>query len=114
MLLALPEPPTAIFAANDIMAMATSRVAASLGLRVPDDLSVVGFDNIPESALNEPPLTTVEQPIQRMGYEAIGMLIALIAGRAGRHPAPDAAHQARRPAVVPGRSSEAPRMRQER
>jgi LacI family transcriptional regulator len=80
-LLALPEPPTAVFAANDIMAMAISRVAASLGLRLPDDLSVVGFDNIPESALNEPPLTTVEQPIQRMGFEAIGMLVALMAGR---------------------------------
>jgi LacI family transcriptional regulator len=80
-LLAHPVPPTAVFAANDIMAMTTSRVAASLGLRVPDDLSVIGFDNIPESALNEPPLTTVEQPIQRMGYEAIRLLISLIAGR---------------------------------
>jgi LacI family transcriptional regulator len=80
-LLAHPEPPTAVFAANDIMAMTTSRVALSLGLRVPDDLSVVGFDNIPESALNEPPLTTVEQPIQRMGAEAVEMLVSLIAGR---------------------------------
>jgi LacI family transcriptional regulator len=80
-LLAGAEAPTAVFAANDIMAMTTSRVAASLGLRVPDDLSVVGFDDVPESALNEPPLTTVEQPIQRMGFEAVEMLIALIAGR---------------------------------
>jgi len=81
-----PRPPTAVFAANDTMAMTTSRVAATLGLRVPDDLSVVGFDNVPESALNEPPLTTVEQPIQRMGYEAVCMLIALIAGQPIENP----------------------------
>ena len=41
-----------------------------MGLRVPEDLSVVGFDNIPESALTTPPLTTIDQSIQQMGYEA--------------------------------------------
>src|SRR5581483_5490336 len=55
-LLALPCPPTAIFAANDVSAIATIEVATDLGLRVPADLSVVGFDNIPESALCAPPL----------------------------------------------------------
>jgi LacI family transcriptional regulator len=72
------ERPTAIFAANDASAIETMAVARSLGLSVPDDLSVVGFDNVPESALSEPPLTTVEQAIQRMGYEAVQMLIGLI------------------------------------
>jgi LacI family transcriptional regulator len=72
--------PTAIFAANDISAIATVSTAASLGLRVPQDLSVVGFDNVPESALNSPPLTTIHQPIREMGQSAIEMLIRLING----------------------------------
>jgi LacI family transcriptional regulator len=70
--------PTAIFAANDASAIETVAVADSLGLAVPGDLSVVGFDNVPESALCEPPLTTIEQPIQRMGEEAVRMLLGLI------------------------------------
>ena len=79
-LLTLDEPPTAIFAANDLTALATLEVAADLGIDVPGELSVVGFDNIPESALGVPPLTTVEQPIRRMGHDAVEMLLALIAG----------------------------------
>jgi LacI family transcriptional regulator len=80
-LLSLPEPPTAIFAANDTSALAAMAVAAELGFRVPEDLSIVGFDNIPESALNVPALTTVEQPIRLMGHRAVEMLIELIRGR---------------------------------
>jgi LacI family transcriptional regulator len=80
-MLSLPEPPTAIFAANDISAIASMTVAAELGVRVPQDLSVVGFDNIPESALSVPALTTVEQPIRLMGQRAVEMLIELIRGR---------------------------------
>ena len=72
--------PTAIFAANDVSAIATMSVASSIGLRVPDDLSVIGFDNVPESALSEPPLTTIEQPIQQMGFDATRLLIGLIEG----------------------------------
>ena len=71
--------PTAIFAANDVSALATISVAGSLGLAVPDGLSVIGFDNVPESALSEPPLTTIEQPIQQMGFDATQILIRLIA-----------------------------------
>ena len=56
--------------------------ATSLGLAVPDDLSVIGFDNVPESALSEPPLTTIEQPIQQMGFDAVKILIRLIDGNA--------------------------------
>ncbi|MFD2093692.1 LacI family DNA-binding transcriptional regulator [Blastococcus deserti] len=81
-LLSHPEPPTAIFAANDLSALVTLEVAAELGLDVPRQLSVVGFDNIPESAVADPPLTTVQQPIRRMGQEAADMLLALIAGEA--------------------------------
>ena len=79
-LLTRPDRPTAIFAANDISAIATIGVARELGLDVPRDLSVVGFDNLPESALTTPPLTTVNQPIRAMGRNAIEMLIKLIRG----------------------------------
>ena len=58
-LLALPDPPTAIFATNDLMAVGCFSAAWKLGLRVPDDLSVVGFDNIELAAFTTPPLTTV-------------------------------------------------------
>jgi LacI family transcriptional regulator len=79
--------PTAIFAANDISAIATVSAAASLGISVPADLSVVGFDNVPESALNSPPLTTIHQPIREMGQSAIQLLIRLINGET-----PESAH----------------------
>jgi LacI family transcriptional regulator len=79
-LLGLPRPPTAIFAANDISALSALEVAADLGVDVPGQLSVVGFDNIPESALAHPPLTTVQQPMRQLGHDAIAMLVALIAG----------------------------------
>jgi LacI family transcriptional regulator len=79
-LLTRADRPTAVFAANDVTAIAAIRVAASLDLAVPGDLSVVGFDNIPDSALCSPPLTTVEQPIHEMGRLATEMLIKLIRG----------------------------------
>ncbi|MGC4892399.1 LacI family DNA-binding transcriptional regulator [Micromonospora sp. DT31] len=79
-LLALPDRPTAIFAGNDLSAISTLDVARGIGLTVPDDLSVIGFDNVPESALVDPPLTTIRQPLQRMGAEALRLLIDLIAG----------------------------------
>ena len=77
-LLALEQPPTAIFASNDQMAMGVFQVAEELGLKIPDDLSVVGFDNISESKYMG--LTTVDQFISEMGYVATGMLIKLING----------------------------------
>jgi LacI family transcriptional regulator len=80
-LLHRPDRPTAVFGSNDVSAAAAISVASELGLRVPERLSVVGFDNIPEFALGEPPLTTVEQPIRQMGREAVAMLIRLIGGQ---------------------------------
>jgi LacI family transcriptional regulator len=77
-LLTMPDRPTAIFAANDLSAITAMEVAAEMGLRVPDDLSLVGFDNVPESALVTPPLTTVEQPIRQMGQRAMELLVRLI------------------------------------
>ena len=81
-LLSLPERPTAIFGANDLSAIATMEVARELGLRLPDDLSVIGFDNVPESAMTTPQLTTIGQPMQQMGAEALSLLIHLIDGSA--------------------------------
>ncbi|MEU7614301.1 LacI family DNA-binding transcriptional regulator [Micromonospora sp. NPDC049204] len=79
-LLQRADPPTAIFAASDGMALKVLEVAAELGLAVPGDLSVVGFDNIPESALTRPGLTTVDQSMYQLGYEAARMLKALVTG----------------------------------
>jgi LacI family transcriptional regulator len=79
-LLTLPDRPTAVFAANDWSAFALMEVAADLGLQVPEDVSVIGFDNIPESALAHPALTTVHQPIQEMGRRAVELLVRLIDG----------------------------------
>lgn len=79
-LLTLPSPPTAIFASNDQMALGVFEVAHALGLRIPDDLSVVGFDNISESGYLR--LTTVDQFISEMGFIATRRLIQLINGEA--------------------------------
>jgi LacI family transcriptional regulator len=106
-LLSLPEPPTAIFAANDLSALATLEVATELNLDVPGQLSVVGFDNIPESALAHPPLTTVRQPIRQMGKDAMAMLISLIAGKELKetHVTLDTTLVVRRSTAAPGARS---------
>lgn len=83
-LLTMADRPTAVFAANDLSAIKVVEVARGLGLRVPQDLSLVGFDNIPESALVTTPLTTVNQPMQRMGAEAIMLLLDLMSGATDR------------------------------
>ncbi|MGW4682002.1 LacI family DNA-binding transcriptional regulator [Micromonospora taraxaci] len=79
-LLQQAEPPTAIFAASDGMALKALEVARELGVSVPADLSVVGFDNIPESASTAPGLTTVDQSMFQLGYEAARMLKSLVTG----------------------------------
>jgi LacI family transcriptional regulator len=77
-LLDLPEPPTAIFAFNDNMAVAVIRAAHARGLRVPEDLSVVGFDDAEQAALVTPALTTVRQPLAEMGRMAVSLLLRLL------------------------------------
>jgi len=83
-LLSLPDRPTAVFAANDLSALGTMDVARELGISVPDELSIVGYDNVPESALTQPPLTTVNQPMQDMGAAAVDLLIHLMDGTEDR------------------------------
>ena len=77
-LLDLANPPTAIFASNDVSAIEVIRVANERGVRVPTDLSVVGFDDIPAAAAASPPLTTVRQPLIDMGRAAVELLVRLI------------------------------------
>ena len=101
-LLARADRPSAVFAANDSSAIEVLAVAAELGLAVPDDLSVVGFDNLAESALAEPPLTTVEQPVREMGRTAVAMLIDLVEGTTARRPPPHPGHPAGGTPVDPG------------
>lgn len=78
-LLGLPQPPTAIFASNDEMAFGAMEAARVRGLRIPDDVSVVGFDDIYQASLVHPALTTVRQPMEQMGRNATRMLLDLIA-----------------------------------
>lgn len=75
-LLSMPERPTAIFAANDQSALGVYETAREMGVRIPEDLSLVGFDDIPEAKYYG--LTTVEQPLVRMGAMAVELLIKLI------------------------------------
>ena len=72
---------TAIFTANDQMAFGAIRAAKERGIRVPQDLSVVGFDNIPFSSYFDPSLTTVEIPMYQLGAAALEMLVNLISGK---------------------------------
>ncbi|MFJ6453215.1 LacI family DNA-binding transcriptional regulator [Paenarthrobacter sp. NPDC091669] len=73
-LLDLPERPTAIFTGSDLQALGVMNAAAQRSLKIPDDLSVVGFDDIAQAALTSPPLTTVRQPLAQMASMAVGML----------------------------------------
>lgn len=75
-MLDLPSPPTAIFATNDLHAMGVYEAARQHGLRLPDDLSVIGFDDIPLAEWASPPLTTMHQPLAEMATLAVRMLLA--------------------------------------
>jgi len=79
-LLSLASPPTAIFATNDLTAIGALAAAEGLGLQVPRDLSVVGFDDIIFARSTRPPLTTVAQPALKLGETAANMLLQMIRG----------------------------------
>lgn len=87
-LLQLPQPPTAIFAANDLMAMGALAEARAQGLRLPADLSVVGLDDIWQAAQTEPPLTTVALPRYEIGSLAMQLLLDLLKSGPGQAAAP--------------------------
>ncbi|MCL4560867.1 MAG: substrate-binding domain-containing protein [Chloroflexi bacterium] len=77
----LPQPPTAIFTIADTLAVGALQTLKSMGLRVPEDIALVGIDDIPLAALLDPPLTTVSAPSYDMGITAMRMLQTLIAGK---------------------------------
>jgi LacI family xylobiose transport system transcriptional regulator len=79
-LLSQPDRPTAILCGNDLQALGVYKAARRLGLRIPQDLSVVGFDGIDAGAWCDPALTTVRQPYREIGAAAANLLLALIAG----------------------------------
>ncbi|MBN1666143.1 MAG: LacI family DNA-binding transcriptional regulator [Anaerolineales bacterium] len=79
-LLALPaqERPQAIFAASDAMALGALRACQAAGLAVPEQLALVGFDDLPPAASSRPALTTIRQPIQVLGYRAVELLVGML------------------------------------
>ena len=79
-LLALSPPPTAVFCYNDMTAVGAMAEARRMGFSVPQDFSVVGFDDIAFAAYVDPPLTTVEQRKYEMGQMAMGMVLDILAG----------------------------------
>ncbi|WP_454321135.1 LacI family DNA-binding transcriptional regulator [Streptomyces phaeoluteigriseus] len=79
-LIALREAPTALFICSDHMAIGGYEALAGAGLRVPDDVSVIGFDDLPEARWVYPALTTVRQPLKEMGGSALRTLLRLING----------------------------------
>jgi LacI family transcriptional regulator len=79
-LLRLPQRPTAVFAASDVIAFGAMRAIHAAGLRIPQDVAVVGFDDIFLSAHAQPPLTTVRVPAHEMGWTAAELLVPLIEG----------------------------------
>ena len=78
--------PTAVLAMSDAMAIGAMSAARELGLRLPDDLSVVGFDDIDLAAHVDPPLTTVHQPIRQKGADAVRLLLAEVEQREANRP----------------------------
>jgi DNA-binding LacI/PurR family transcriptional regulator len=76
-LLSRPERPTAIFTANDLQALGVYQAAREAGLRIPEDLSVVGFDDLPVVSWVDPPLTTVHQPLTEMAVAATELALTL-------------------------------------
>ena len=80
-LLDLPDPPTAIFGFNDNIAIGAIQAARARGIRVPDDLSIVGFDDVEHATIVSPALTTVRQPLAEMGRTAVSLLNRLLDGQ---------------------------------
>jgi DNA-binding LacI/PurR family transcriptional regulator len=79
-LLELVDPPTAIFAISDLLCLGAFQVIKQANLQIPNDIALIGFDDIPASSLVEPTLTTVAPPSEQIGREAMKMLLLLIAG----------------------------------
>ena len=77
----LPHRPDAVFAANDLMAVGALQALHAEGVRVPDDIAVVGFDDLPQAAIADPPLTTVRHDIDEVCATAMRTLLQLVDSR---------------------------------
>lgn len=99
-LLGLKNRPTAVFCANDHMAAGVMTVAHNLGLAVPRDLSIAGFDDLPLASQVWPRLTTVHQPLQQLGHHAVALLLHQIRGKT-----PDSTHRIVESRLMPGDST---------
>ena len=84
-LLSLPQRPTAIFAASDTVAFGVMEAARAAGLRLPEDLSIVGYDDIAAAALSDPPLTSIRPPLQRLAEAGVQELMARIDNSSEQH-----------------------------
>jgi LacI family transcriptional regulator len=82
----LPYRVDAVFAASDAMAQGAARAIQEAGLSIPDDIALVGFDDMPFAAHMHPPLTTVRQPIDRLGWMAVELLINVLKGKTTTQP----------------------------
>ena len=100
-------PPTAVMVINDFSAMGALRAAKGKGYRVPEDISLVGFGDVPFSSLTDPPLSTVREPFQEMGLEAAGMLLRIVQGKrlSSRHPVLPVQLVIRESTAPPGRKA---------
>jgi len=74
----LSNKPEAVFAASDVMAVGAIRAVRNAGMVIPDDIAIVGFDDLPVAKMTNPALTTIRQPINRLGSTAVEMLIDMI------------------------------------
>jgi len=74
----LKKPPTAIFASNDVMAIAAMDAARERGLRIPEEISILGFDDVPQASMVRPSLTSVRQPLEQMGRTAAQVLLDIL------------------------------------
>jgi DNA-binding LacI/PurR family transcriptional regulator len=84
-LMALPDPPTAVLASTDVLAIGALSAAHLLGLRVPEDVSIVGFDDLPLAEHTTPPLTTVRQPLSQMAAVAVAAAVDEASGQTRDH-----------------------------
>jgi DNA-binding LacI/PurR family transcriptional regulator len=111
-LLDLALPPTAVVAGDDLQALGAIQAAWERGLRVPEDLSVVGFDDLMFSRWIAPPLTTVRQPVREMGAAAARMLLGMMRGEAPSPPRIELATTLviRQSTAVPGGGRDAPKL----
>jgi LacI family transcriptional regulator len=80
-ILSLRERPSAVITCDDTLALGAIRAIAQAGLRIPEDMSVVGFDDIPMAQYSNPPLTTLRMPVKEISRRACDVLLKLISGR---------------------------------